>query len=236
MVDLVLISINLIFFLACVTYSILAPFYPIIAKEKGFGETFIGVIIGLYPLVGIVTTTLLARAIIRFGRKQIMFVGGLIEVAALVLFAFTIYLDGWAFVVASVLGRMFMGVGGSVLLTASLACITAFYPDDNLEAKIGFNELCGAIGILLGPVIGSGIYSFAGYSGTFLIFAGILLAAIVWLHFFLKEKANNEYEEKRVPVSLCQLSMRPVILTVLVVIIFGLSGPVYIEAVGAVYL
>jgi len=56
-----------------------------------------------------------------------MFVGGLIEVVAVILFGFTIYFDDVGFIVVSVIGRVFMGLGGSIILTASLSCITFFY-------------------------------------------------------------------------------------------------------------
>jgi predicted MFS family arabinose efflux permease len=89
--DLVLLAIYLIYFMAGATYSVLAPFYPLIADEKGYGDTFIGIIIGIYPLVGILTSTALTRLILKFGRKELMLIGGLIEVAGVALFGFTIY-------------------------------------------------------------------------------------------------------------------------------------------------
>ena len=143
--DWMLVSINLIYFLACATYSLIAPFYPIVAREKGFGDAFIGILIGIYPIIGIVTTLFLPKLITKFGRKQLMFVGGLIEVTAVILFGFTIYIYDEAFVIISVTGRVFMGLGGSILLTASLSCISFYYhgPNDNMESKIASMEFSG---------------------------------------------------------------------------------------------
>jgi MFS family permease len=231
--DLVLLAIYLIYFMACCVYSILAPFYPIVARDKGFGDAFIGILIAIYPLVGIVTAASLAKLILKFGRKELMFFGGLVEVVGVALFGFTIYFDDTAFVVISVVARVAMGMGGSILLTTSMACITFFYPNDNLEAKIGIMEILGSIGILIGPVIGSGLYAFSGYVGTFEIFAGILLFVVVLLA--IKNKADQNYasDEKTVEISLLKVAFFPRIVTVLVFIIFGLAGPVYLEAVVA---
>jgi MFS family permease len=179
--DLVLLAIYLIYFMACATYSVIAPFYPLVAREKGYGDTFIGILIAIYPIFGIITAAALTKLILKFGRKELMFVGGLVEVVGVALFGFTEFFDGTMFVVISVVARIAMGVGGSILLTTSMACITAFYPNDNLEAKIGVMEVLGAIGILIGPVIGSGFYAFSGYLGTFLLYAVILLLFVIFL-------------------------------------------------------
>lgn len=201
MVDLVLISINAIYFLACATYSIIAPFYPIVAKEKGYGEAFIGILIGIYPIVGILTTTFLPKLIIKYGRKELMFAGGLIEVASVIMFGCTIYTDAGGFVALSVIARVLMGMGGSILLTTSLACITAFYADDNVESKIASIEFLGQVGILLGPVIGASLYQFADYIGTFSIFAGVLLIGVILLFIYNKNVSNYDGQEKIIPVN-----------------------------------
>ena len=99
-------------------------------------------------------------------------------------------------------------------------------------------EFGGQVGILLGPVIGAGLFSFADYVGTFSIFAGILLIGVVLLFIFNHTEKNYDPDTKELAedVNQCKVAVYPRICTVLFFVIFGLAGPVYLEAVSANYL
>ena len=60
--------------------------------------------------------------------------------------------------VAQVLG----GLGGGANSAASMALISSMDPADR-EKNIGINEAAFGIGMLAGPMIGAGLYSFGGY-------------------------------------------------------------------------
>ena len=46
---------------------------------------------------------------------------------------------------------------------------TSYYPDDK-EVLIGYIEATMGIGLILGPIIGSFLYSLMGFSSTFYIY------------------------------------------------------------------
>jgi hypothetical protein len=97
-------------------------------------------------------------------------------------------------------------------------------------------EVVGAIGILVGPAIGSGFYTFVGYLGTFLLYAGLLLIFVIFVAIYNKREHNYEPADHKVEISLCRVACNLRILTVLVYVIFGMAGPVYLEAVAANWL
>ena len=59
---------------------------------------------------------------------------------------------------------------------------TSYYPNDK-EALIGYIEATMGIGLILGPIIGSFLYSFLGFKSTFYIygcFVGLFAVVITW--------------------------------------------------------
>ena len=58
--------------------------------------------------------------------------------------------------------------------TAYFSFLASAYPDE-IEAKVGLIGVVVGVGCTMGPVIGSFVYNFVGFSWTFIIF-GILMA------------------------------------------------------------
>jgi predicted MFS family arabinose efflux permease len=61
---------------------------------------------------------------------------------------------------------------------------------------VGFVEISIAVGLLVGPVVGSVLYSLLGYKNTFLVFGGILLLASIPLITLIPSDLNNKKEEE----------------------------------------
>ena len=78
--------------------------------------------------------------------------------------------------------------------TTLFSFLAQAYPDE-IEAKVGFVGVLVGTGCTMGPVIGSIVYNFVGFSSTFIIF-GLLMAPSIILTLTLgssaKIKAANE--------------------------------------------
>jgi len=59
------------------------------------------------------------------------------------------------------------------------------------EEFVGYCQSACAIGLMIGPVMGSFIYGFVGYQFTFYIIAAILLACCILVFFVLPNELNT---------------------------------------------
>jgi MFS family permease len=58
------------------------------------------------------------------------------------------------------------GLASCAIQTVSYSICTNFYPDKK-EAMVGYIEAMTGIGLIMGPLIGSLLFSYGGYSFTF---------------------------------------------------------------------
>ena len=82
-----------------------------------------------------------------------------------------------AFIFMSACGRIGNGVGESLIVAPLISIVSRHYQQD-LFRTIGFLEISGGLGFLLGPGIGLGLYKAAGYFFAAFIFAIIFFIFI----------------------------------------------------------
>jgi MFS family permease len=82
------------------------------------------------------------------------------------------------------------GLGDSMVATSAYSIVAIEFPQQR-EIYIGYVQTAVGLGLLLGPVIGTIIYSFAGYEGTFYILSGVLTCSLLITTFFLPSRLNK---------------------------------------------
>jgi MFS family permease len=73
---------------------------------------------------------------------------------------------------------------------------TNFFPNDK-DAMVGYIEAVTGVGLILGPLIGSGLYSLGGYVFIFYSFGSIFIFA----SFFVKSIFGEETDKMGLKVS-----------------------------------
>lgn len=120
----------------------------------------------------------------RLGRKRILQVGILLFAAASLAAAFSasaLQLIAW---------RAVMGIGGAMILPATLAIITNVFPVEERGKAIGVWAGLNGIGIALGPIIGGAIIDKAGWNWIFLINLPIAAIALTAGWFLIPESRD----------------------------------------------
>ena len=72
---------------------------------------------------------------------------------------------------------------------------TNFYPD-NKDAMVGYMEAVTGVGLILGPLIGSGLYAFGGYRFIFFSFGGIFLFFSLFIRCIFGENVDGKAPSK----------------------------------------
>jgi len=229
-----------VWFSACMLYSILAPFFPTEAEAHGMSPNTLGIMFSLYAWAGFCFSPFLGKLAQTFGRKKIYLLGVCSESLGILIFVLVIHTDGVMFILISFVGRICMGLGGSSILISTFAMIASLY-HDSMEAKIGISESLGGIGLIIGPLVGGLIYAAAGYSGVFLIILVVFMVAGFSTFRLIPDYVADVEKVEKEKFTLSTLAFHRVspiqsVLLDLVVVLFGMAGPVYFEPVLAPHL
>ena len=80
--------------------------------------------------------------------------------------------------------------------TSSYSFVSLIYPEkEKLESAISMLESTSGIGLILGPIIGSSIYTAVGFKGTFVILGAILIPLAIMINCCLISKLKH-FEER----------------------------------------
>ena len=96
-----------------------------------------------------------------------------------------------------------------MVATAAYSIVSIEFPHQR-EVYIGYCQTSVGLGLLMGPVIGTTIFKFAGYENTFYILAGVLTCSLLTAVFFLPNRINKYIHDKPDEVILDQqTTIRP---------------------------
>lgn len=115
----------------------------------------------------------------------------------MLLIGVSIWTTGLSFFLVGMSARIFSGLGYACAYTVStfslgVAIAQTDYPD-RLNEVLGMIEFSAGLGMMVGPAVGSLVYSFLGFMGVFLALAGLYIATIPVLYFWLGP--DREYAE-----------------------------------------
>src|SRR5438552_11528591 len=144
--------------------------------------TIMWVLLG-YLLVTTVLTPIVGRLADMWGRKRLYNSG----FAVFVLGSLVAGLAQPQFHGADlILGRLIQGVGGALLVTNSTAIVTDAFRKGRVGLGLGINQIAGAAGFLVGPIIG-GLLTEWSWRWVFLFNVPFAIFGVVWGIWRLRE-------------------------------------------------
>lgn len=169
--------------LASIQGSALLIALPNIMSELHAGFlTIMWVLLG-YLLVTTVLTPVIGRLADMWGRKRLYNSGYIIfVVGSLIAGLSQPQFHGNDMII----GRIVQGVGGALLITNSTAIVTDAFRKGQVGLGLGVNQIAGAAGFLIGPIIG-GLLTEASWRWVFLFNVPIGIFGAVWAFWRLRE-------------------------------------------------
>ena len=148
-------------------YSILGTFYPFESQSRGVSEITLGVIVASYSIAYIISAGVSGKYLSTIGQSTGLKYGLLMSMVQQFGLGSLKHIgsDDW-FVRLSVLAQSIGGVGAGLNVTCAIAIITSHFPNDR-EQNLGLIEGGTGLGMLIGPLIGSGLYIIGGYCVPF---------------------------------------------------------------------
>ncbi|XP_076315763.1 MFS-type transporter SLC18B1-like [Tachypleus tridentatus] len=141
-----------------VCYSIIAPFFPQLARKKGLNAVEYSMVFGAYSIAQVIFSMIAGKFLTKIGPKFIVIAGLFITGGATVIFGcLEKSPHGRIFLALSIGIRMVEGAGFAVYLTSVLAIVVKTFPT-NPGYYVGLTETVVTIGMITGPVLGSFLY------------------------------------------------------------------------------
>ena len=178
-------------------YSQLGPFFPTEARnKKDVSVTLIGVITGAFDIANFIGCFFLASFVTRKTQKFFFCVGAFISATCNGLFGVMGYsVGGSPFILLCILTRLLMGVGASMVWSTGLPILVPIYP--KWAGRItSLVECFAGLGSMVGPTLGSALYSFGGYTLPFIASGGAEIV-IGFLAVFILPTSNEPNQNDR---------------------------------------
>ena len=204
--------------------------------------TVMWVLLG-YLLITTALVPVVGRLADMFGRKRLYVAGfAVFTLGSLLAGLSQPQFHGWDLV----LYRVVQGVGGALLITNSTAIVADAFRHGRVGLGLGVNQVAGAAGFLLGPVVG-GLLTAVSWRWVFLINVPIGIFGTVWGMWRLREPVRLPAHQRfdmlgsltfvvglgslLLALSLVAFPMLPmtVVYVLFVVAVVGLVGFVYVE-------
>lgn len=178
--------------LASIQGSALLIALPNILTELKTGFfTIMWVLLG-YLLITTVLTPLIGRLADIWGRKRLYNTGFLIfTIGSLIAGLAQPQFHGGDLI----LGRVVQGVGGALLVTNSTAIVTDAFRKGQVGLGLGVNQIAGAAGFLLGPIVG-GLLTEISWRWVFLFNVPLGIFGVIWGIWRLREPVRPENRQR----------------------------------------
>lgn len=152
--------------------TILNVALPTLVRELGASNSDLQWIVDSYVLVFAGLLLTMGAVGDRFGRRRALGIG-------LVLFAAASATSAWAGSAEILIGtRAAMGIGGALIMPATLSIITAIFPPDERGRAIAMWAAMAGLGIIIGPVVGGWLLESFWWGSVFLINLVVIAVAL----------------------------------------------------------
>ena len=168
------------YFLVNIVYSLMGPFYPTTASDKGVEPIYIGAVFSAMPAASFVSSPFVGNSMDKFSRKGALGVGMVMQGCAMALLGYCPNFDRPLFIIMSLLSRLLSGVSMALVMTSctsqpGFALAASSYPS-RLEQIMSLFEMYAGAGMMLGPVVSAQVYDYLGFSWIFYGMAFIFIS------------------------------------------------------------
>lgn len=180
-------------------FGAILPLLPEFVHSRGFPVADMGLMAAAYAAVSFLGQVGLGSMGDRFGRKQLMLAGSLLETAGTA--GFLVH----GSVIWYISCRVFQGLGSACLVPAANALVADLVSADRRGRAYGLMSAAGSAGFALGPMLGGLAGAAWGLAAPFVIGAILNLLAAVTTLVTLPATARVRSDTHAMPVALAPL-------------------------------
>ena len=140
--------------IVCCNYTIILPFFPKLAEDKGLSISLIGTILSINPFVNLISTFFLKKYMKNIGRKKVLISSLAFTVFSALVLSSIEKVNYTGVIVLSLLSKMLVGLSLSCIFVSVSAIFAVDYPE-KLQIMLGRMEASISAGLFIGPLIGA---------------------------------------------------------------------------------
>ena len=194
-------AIYLAAFIVSISFTIISPFYPGVAKSRGMPLWAIGAMFSLVPVVYCFASFVVTSHLERIGRRRSLVIALLLDGVSLLLLAPILHLSYEWLVILSILSRLLSGAAAAMGMIPAFAILTSEFPNE-VQQVVAYLEGMGGLGLIIGPLLGSVlfidgdvIYSFASVGLLVCLYTPIFFCILGPDREYVKHIENFTYTE-----------------------------------------
>ena len=147
----------------------------------------------MYALAVMIGSLVVGKLLTRFGRKFILIFGLTMMGCSMFCFGFITYIESHVvLIIVWLIIRAIQGCSSSMIQTTSYAIVAITFPEEQ-QRYLGFLEASMGVGLLVGPVAGSILYSTLGFKATF-FWIGVTFISLAPLLRFVIPKSVDDHD------------------------------------------
>lgn len=154
-------------------FQMLMPVMPVYATALGGGQTWAGVVTGIFTASAVVMRPISGRMLDRRGRRIVFLAGLGLFIVCTLSYAVT------ATILALAVVRFLHGFGWGALGTASNTIATDNIPKSRLTEGMGYFGMTSTLGMAVGPALGLALLDSHGFPTVFTVSAALVLCTVV---------------------------------------------------------
>lgn len=163
--------------------SLQPPFYPTEAEKKGATPSQYGFVFGIANLAAFIFAPIFGRYGAQIGPKILYNAGAFTQGIVGISFGFLEYVqDTGAFIGLSYLLRFLDGMADAASWGAVVSILMKLYPN-KVSTIMSWTEMVFGLGYMLGPALGSALYSAGGFLLPFIVVGSWCLVVAIALYF-----------------------------------------------------
>lgn len=165
---------------------------PLYILELEYSKTVTGLAMTIFTIAALVLRPAAGRAIDRYGRRSIFFLGTIIFTVTTFPFGFTGRLT------VLIVFQTFSGIGFSMQSVASTTMVTDIVPESKLTKGLGYYGLTATLAQAVGPAAALFLLKNTGYKTSFII-TGIISFLAIIIGTLVNYEKNCEYKYEPEP-------------------------------------
>ena len=181
-------------------YALIAPFLPIEYAEKGIKEESVGLIFCIYSVAVIFVSPMVGKHVKTVGSTNFITIGVCFMGICFILFGLVDDMtDTKDIFYYSMVIRLAQGSSSACVQVTCYSIATNDFPEMK-DTIVGWLEALTGLGLILGPIIGSLLYSAVGFKHAFFIYGAflVMLSIVIKINFpkqNITEESEGEYFE-----------------------------------------
>ena len=191
-------------------FSLIAPLFPPLCKERGISNETCSLIIAIISITEMLTAVTCPYLTKKYGQIKMMLIALLGQTATVFVFGFLVFIPNNAlFLLVAFANRLCQGFFNSVVNIISFSVIALLTTSqEEIEVAMGYMELSWGLGLTVGPGVIGLFFDLGGYCLPYIIIGCITYSGYYFFNTIPQEelmsksrKVSNADDEKKTRIS-----------------------------------